>query len=471
MFELLSQVTQDKPRDVTAVFEQIEPLCNGQGPGPGSVRQSITPALSMRRVDDAPLFLNGDLTIRRESFGAILVDAPGRNIRFINEKGLAVLRAFVDGNTASSALGLLVSRGDLEANARIDDFLKEMLLHGVLTASVPPRRGPRFLGFERVSFEPNCYQSPLSATIELTFGCYRRCLHCMNSSSPDVDTRRDLRHTDWIAVLDQLYDAGVAELYLAGGEIFFHPDAAEVIAYADGKGFLLTLVSDLIGYDEERIRFLAGLNNLWSLFVSLDGATAESHDMLRGRGAFEHTTARMRLLQGHALTYGVHTQFHRKNRSEVRSVAELVRDLGASTLTPGVLSPMGRGSEIDSLCLSNQELAALSRDYAQVIVDGVIEPTHRIWKAIATRVITTKDENPLADWPFIAQAGTHHIHVRPNGEVHLSPKLAGSALDTIGDLTRTSVNGIWHDSLIRAARGQVASHGKMTGLDIRVLST
>ncbi len=256
----------------------------------------------------------------------------------------------------------------------------------------------------------------------------------MNSSSPDVDTRGDLRLPDWIKLLDKLYDAGVVELYLAGGEIFFHPDAREVLAYADEKGFFLTLVSDLTGYDQGRIRFLANLKNLWSFFVSLDGASAETHDLLRGKGAFSHTTTRMQWLQQHAIQYGVHTQFHKKNKTELSAVVDLVKNLGAIKHTPGVLSPMGRGSELDKLCLSNTELAKLSKEYAQIILDDKIQPTHQVWKTIAADVVNGKIKNPLADWAYIAQGGTHHIHVRPNGDAHLSPKLAKSRFRAIGNL-------------------------------------
>jgi radical SAM protein with 4Fe4S-binding SPASM domain len=83
---------------------------------------------------------------------------------------------------------------------------------------------------------------PSSATIELTYGCNLRCVHCYNPThrvSP-----RELTTAEAASILSQIADLGVLNLTFTGGETLTRPDAFEIFGEAKRLGFVLSLITN-----------------------------------------------------------------------------------------------------------------------------------------------------------------------------------------------------------------------------------
>jgi len=81
---------------------------------------------------------------------------------------------------------------------------------------------------------------PISLTVELTYRCNFRCIHCY---IPDKDRQEDGEITfDEIKdILDQAENLGVIYVCFTGGEIFLRKDIFDIIRYARNKGFYIRL--------------------------------------------------------------------------------------------------------------------------------------------------------------------------------------------------------------------------------------
>lgn len=119
---------------------------------------------------------------------------------------------------------------------------------------------------------------PFSATFAVTNRCNLRCGYC---NCPFIDPHNlDLGQID--TLFGRLQHMGVRRLGLAGGEPLLRADLGDIIAMAKGRGFWVSVNSNLTLFERHSKRLqLADL-----VYTSLDGDAA-AHDAARGERAYE----------------------------------------------------------------------------------------------------------------------------------------------------------------------------------------
>jgi mycofactocin radical SAM maturase len=125
--------------------------------------------------------------------------------------------------------------------------------------------------------------SPICLTWELTYACNLACVHCLSSSG-----RRDPRElsTDECkAVVDELQRMQVFYVNIGGGEPTVRPDFWELLDYAISHDVGVKFSTNGIKLDKRRAAHLAATDYV-DIQISLDGATAEVNDHVRGPGSY-----------------------------------------------------------------------------------------------------------------------------------------------------------------------------------------
>ena len=80
------------------------------------------------------------------------------------------------------------------------------------------------------------------------------------------------------------------------------------------------------------------------LSISIDGATANTHNEFRGMpGAFERTLAGIEILRKADFPFQINTTISRRNLEEIPKTFELAKELGAVAYHVFFLVPTGRG--------------------------------------------------------------------------------------------------------------------------------
>jgi mycofactocin radical SAM maturase len=133
--------------------------------------------------------------------------------------------------------------------------------------------------------------SPICLTWELTYACNLACVHCLSSSG-----RRDPRELSTAeakGVVDELARMQVFYVNIGGGEPTVRPDFWELLDYAIDSGVGVKFSTNGIKLDGARAAQLARTDYV-DVQISLDGATAQVNDQVRGPGSYD--TA-MRALQ------------------------------------------------------------------------------------------------------------------------------------------------------------------------------
>lgn len=125
--------------------------------------------------------------------------------------------------------------------------------------------------------------APICLTWELTYACNLACVHCLSSSG-----RRDPRELtteQCEAVIDELQRMQVFYVNIGGGEPTVRPDFWHLLQYAVDHQVGVKFSTNGIRIDKEKAAFLASTPYV-DVQISLDGATPEVNDYVRGPGSY-----------------------------------------------------------------------------------------------------------------------------------------------------------------------------------------
>lgn len=120
--------------------------------------------------------------------------------------------------------------------------------------------------------------------------CNLQCRHCFISSSPHNHAFGFLSVETIRAYLRQAVALGVKEYYFTGGEPFLHPEMTAILEMTLTYGPATVLTNGTVLRDDwlSRLRRAEDASSYNLEFrVSLDGATAQENDSVRGAGVFD----------------------------------------------------------------------------------------------------------------------------------------------------------------------------------------
>jgi len=185
--------------------------------------------------------------------------------------------------------------------------------------------------------------APICLTWELTYACNLSCRHCLSSSG-----RRDPRELSTAqceAIIDELQAMRVFYVNVGGGEPTVRPDFWHLLEYAVDHQVGVKFSTNGVKIDAARARYLAASDYV-DVQVSLDGATAEVNDAVRGPGSYDMA---LRALDNLAAAGFADAKLSvvvtRHNVSQLDEFKRIADERGA-TLRLTRLRPSGRGADV-----------------------------------------------------------------------------------------------------------------------------
>jgi AdoMet-dependent heme synthase len=292
-----------------------------------------------------------------------------------------------------------------------------------------------------------CIGFPAHPVWEMTTACNLRCIHCHAAGGkPAAD---ELKTDEAKRLLDQL--AQVPEFRMmafTGGEPLVRKDLFELLAYSQALGFTNTMATNATLIDDDVARRLRRFG-LAIAAVSLDGFTAEQHDMVRGiPGSFEAALAGMRALRRAGIVLHVNITAMEYNVEQLADLMRLVDELGTGILLMYQLVPVGRGRDISQAALdegANERLIRFMAE-AQRSTRAIMEPVAgpQYWPFLLQRAgISSGPLLRLAETVFHGcSAGRGFVYIKPDGAVWPCPFIEMSC----GNVRETPFRHIWKRS-------------------------
>lgn len=190
---------------------------------------------------------------------------------------------------------------------------------------------------------------PFLAIWEVTQACDLACVHCRASAQPDRHPM-ELTTVEGKNLIDQVAAMQVPVFVLTGGDPIKRPDLFELIGHARKVGVRVSLTPSATPLLTREIVFQLKEAGLARLAVSMDGASAATHDAFRGMsGSFARTLDAVRWANEAGLPVQINTTFSRRNIGEIDAIVALMESLRIALWSVFFLVPTGRGKLSDLL--------------------------------------------------------------------------------------------------------------------------
>ena len=184
--------------------------------------------------------------------------------------------------------------------------------------------------------------APICLTWELTYACNLACAHCLSSSG-----RRDpheLTTQECKAVIDELQRMQVFYVNIGGGEPTVRSDFWELLDYATSHDVGVKFSTNGIKLDAEAARRIAA-NSYVDVQISIDGATAEVNDAVRGEGSYDVAVHALQHLADAGVSPKLSVVCTRYNVGQLDEFKAIADRFGAQ-LRLTRLRPSGRGADV-----------------------------------------------------------------------------------------------------------------------------
>jgi len=279
---------------------------------------------------------------------------------------------------------------------------------------------------------------PWNVHIDLTYRCNERCVHCyLDHHDYGEMTTREVKN-----VLDQLAEAGALFLTFSGGEIFLRQDLFELIRYARGLNFDVSLKTNALLIDESRARKLRELD-IRKIQISIYSADAAIHDAItKVPGSLDRSLRAIQFLLAEGLQVKLACPLMKQNLAAFRDVQSLAEKLGVPYMLDLTITPMMDGGDgVLRLRSSATELLQVLQDQ-NLNSRACTPPEAEAEAAFATGSATSSGIESGAYDDIPCSAGHNSCYISPYGDVSPCVQMPKPA----GNLRKQQFDEIWYGS-------------------------
>ncbi len=241
--------------------------------------------------------------------------------------------------------------------------------------------------------------------------CNLSCRHCY--INPDQHGKRTLPLSAIKAWLDVFTEnAKSSNVIFLGGEPTLHPELSQAVKTAKQLGYK-SITIDTNGYLFHDILTKIGPDDVDYLSFSLDGASKETNDKIRGKGSYEACISGIRQATGKKISTSVIYTVSRANIEELAMMPPLLSNLGIDRFFIQVIGIRGKSAKGDSY----KENLQVSRDMWLNIIPSVAEKAAQYGITVTYPKVYLNKGEPFECAGLVAD----NYFIFPNGRVYRCP--------------------------------------------------
>ncbi|WP_104170165.1 MULTISPECIES: TIGR04053 family radical SAM/SPASM domain-containing protein [unclassified Cryobacterium] len=200
-------------------------------------------------------------------------------------------------------------------------------------------------------------ERPFIVIWEVTRACQLVCTHCRADA---IRTRNpfELSTDQGRKLLDDLAAFGTPRplVVLTGGDPFERPDLPELVAHGTSLGLSMALSPSVTPRLTREVLVELHDAGAKAVSLSLDGASAATHDAFRGvDGVYDDTMIAARMVREVGYRLQINTTVTRDTVHELPGILKTVLDLGTTLWSVFFLVPTGRGKLLNALTAAEEE--------------------------------------------------------------------------------------------------------------------
>lgn len=297
--------------------------------------------------------------------------------------------------------------------------------------------------FQRIGL--NKRRMPAAGSLELTFQCNLRCVHCYlgdHRVGPPPET--ELSTEEIYHIFDQMADAGTLWLLLTGGEPLLRVDFQEIYLYAKRKGFVITLFTNGTLLTDHLADMLADYPP-FNTEITLYGATETTYERVTGiKGSYARCMRGIDLLVKRNIPLRLKAMAMSLTVAEIPAMKAYAESIGVDFRYDPILN-----NDIDGnrspfpLRLDAKEVAELERSDTTRMQE---------WRDFYQQQSEIARDNRY--W-YSCGAGTNAYHIDPFGQL----SLCMSARNPSYDLRNGTFQKGWDEFIYQVRRTPAPKEG------------
>ena len=190
---------------------------------------------------------------------------------------------------------------------------------------------------------------PLLVIWEMTQACDLNCGHCRANARPKRHPL-ELSTAEAFHLIDEIAGMRVPLFVLTGGDPLKRPDLMPIVQYAGRRGVRTSLTPSATPLLVRDALFKLKKSGLMRLALSLDGSSADIHDMFRGiAGSYQRTLDAVEWWHQAGLPVQINTTVSQRNFADLDKMIELLISLRVVLWSVFFLVPTGRAQLSDLL--------------------------------------------------------------------------------------------------------------------------
>lgn len=317
---------------------------------------------------------HSEIVLRKEAFGGILGKRDGYGFHALNHAGYELLSK---------------STTNQPINSENNHFANQLRELGLLSDD-GVYRGSVVDNGNAVSY----LSAPIRVWLEVTGRCNLSCRECFNDNHQGF--KENLSLSEIKAILDDLYQSGVLQLTITGGEPLLRKDIWDILDYAFELGFGVRFFTNGTTLNEANSKRLANYP-IAHIFVSLDGIGA-TNDALRGQGSSDKISQGIVNLAKKNSNVTLSVTLHSQSLGNLTRIFDFAKENGIRSL---LIRPLSQYTEIANPL-------AINKLSLPVFLDALENESRR-----------TGVEYQLNKLPFFQNTKSVFVYDRPS-DVHFS---------------------------------------------------
>ena len=280
---------------------------------------------------------------------------------------------------------------------------------------------------------------PLKVQWDILYRCNSRCVTCDRWIRKEGE--QVLGRERELAVIDELAAMGTVSIAFSGGEPLLRKDIFELVAHAKKAGMTTSMNSNglLINHAMAERIVSSGLD---MIYLSLDGATPETNDAIRGvPGSFEKTFAAVRNLRQvrhDSPRIYLNCTVNNRNVGELVTLARIAREAGVDGVT---MQPAHQCDEMEFALPEELQLSPGSIPVFEEQLHLLMTEQRDLFPMMDDYfgLFGTFVRSPKSLYRYRCVAAYTTVQIHPNGDVYSCPV----AFEKMGNLGKASFRDIW----------------------------
>lgn len=295
----------------------------------------------------------------------------------------------------------------------------------------------------------------------ITNKCNLRCKHCyVDDYIGFSGGENDLSTKECLNLIDQLKEMNVLRIDFSGGEIFSRNDFLIILEYVKNKNIAVSLLTNGLLLTDDIISKMDEILHPKIDFVqiSLDGATKETHEKIRGKNTFDKTIENIKKLIKTKIYFRVNFTPTNVNVIELPDAYKLCNDLQVKEFSFAMLREIQRNDYLSPdhsiLLKATAEIIDMSKSLKTFIANSIYKDIVNIVNNVHTVKYAEEFKSNTINFASCTK-DIKYLSMSSEGKVSLCQMGCYSDIFIIGNVKEEPIIDIWNrrfDSLIFKGR-------------------